>query len=238
MLCFEAAADALPAFPLAYALAVAPEATPTKIPSLVIWQVNDLKTKPPSYDELDLLTFPPQSLPAALARWNMCDFFALLLVDEVRKKMKEFFGAEVDWWQIRPKPALGLFTYKEEKFVPRYHSVLVITEATDAVSVMDGTPEQFHWDHSTWFLHGDDFKPRMAGIVGVNSKGHLGQCEEYLKLRPTSHWSVARDRMKGLFGQLDWSCLFLLSSEVRVASVKAQAQLAFAGMHRIEETIE
>lgn len=61
----------------------------------------------------------------------------------------------------------------------------------------------------------------MAGIVGIDSEAHMGRCEKHLKLIPTSHWSVARERMKALFGQLDWSRSFLLSSEDRVASVKA-----------------
>ncbi|EAT78999.2 hypothetical protein HBI56_165050 [Parastagonospora nodorum] len=240
LLCFEAAADALPPFPLAYAMAVAPEATPTNIPSLVIWQIEDLKTKPPSYSDFGSLcaSFPPQSLPAALARWNMCDYFAILLIDEVRKKMDEYFGAEVDWWQIVPRPELGLFTCNEEKFLPRGHSVLVITEANGVVSVMDGTPEQFHWDRSTWLLLGNDFQARIGGIWGINSEAHMRQCEDSLGLFPKGHWSVARKRMNVLFGELDWSLLFLLSSEDRTASVKAQAQLAFAGMHRIEETLE
>jgi hypothetical protein len=240
LLCFEAAADALPPYTLAYAMAVVPEATPTNIPSLVIWQVEDLKISPPSSAEFGLLwaSFPPQSLPAALARWNMCDYFAILLIDEVRKKMDEYFSAEVDWWQIVPKPELGLFTCNEEEFLPRGHSVLVITEAKGVVGVMDGMPEQFHWDRSTWLLPGDDFQARMGGLWGINPEAHMRQCNDSLGLFPTGHWSVAQERMEVLFEELDWSLLFLLSSEDRVASVKAKAQLALAGMHRIEETLE
>jgi hypothetical protein len=228
LLCFEAAADGLPPCPFAYAKSIPAAATPTGISSFVIWMIDHLKQDPPSATELSLLTFPPESLPTALARFNMCDFFAILLVHEAKKRMQEYFGARVEWTLVAPVPAVGLFPWNEQNFVPCTHSVLVITEANGAVMVMDETSEQFHWSRSTWLLSQAEFAARMTGwqIAHVT---RVRPVELAMEQRDNGYWAVVQERMEALFGGLDWSVLFTLPTEDRVALVTAKAEATFAG---------
>jgi hypothetical protein len=83
LICFDAAADAYPQAPTAYALPCRDPSIPVEI--WRIWSTEDLKTSPP--EDLDRFTFLPLGLNDAVARMYMCDCFCLLLEDAVHDKI-------------------------------------------------------------------------------------------------------------------------------------------------------
>ena len=84
LLCFEAAADARPLEPVAYAVPCWHPDFPVRI--WQVWTCKDLEEKgPPKH--FDLLSWQPARLNEALARKDMCEFFCWLLEKEVSKKV-------------------------------------------------------------------------------------------------------------------------------------------------------
>lgn len=121
------------------------------------------KLSPLSSDDLaSLSSFPPATISPALARLNMCDFFAFLLEDEVKKKTEGCFGAEVEWKVFIPKAPLRIIPGSQTELDTCAHSVLVVKERNGRIWAMDGTGEQFGWDRSFWLLSLRACAARMA----------------------------------------------------------------------------
>jgi hypothetical protein len=230
LLCFEAAADARPPFPFAYAIPVSkpPEGT-EGVPSYLIWSVNDLD-EPPSSSELSSYLFPPASLPAALARALTCDSFALLLEKEVDRLVNNF-GAMAEWVMISPQPALATYSCHARSHLRAFsHSILVITLCDGTQWVMDGTGEQFGWPRSSWLLNFHQFSwTRVQWFMGLASDWHKQQVQDSFRNRNHGYWAVVQERMEELLHDLDWENLKALPREERVKAVKEQAEAKFAG---------
>jgi hypothetical protein len=182
LLCFEAAADAYPPFAFAYAIPATepPKGTESAL-SYLIWTSDDLDN-PPSSDELSSYAFPPASLPAALARVSMCDFFALLLEKEVDRLMKNF-GAKAEWVKFQPQPALATYPSRTRShLIPFSHSSLVVTLSDATRLIMDGTGEQFGWPRSSWLIDFHEFcSTRLRGIMSVAPDSHKKLAQDAIK---------------------------------------------------------
>jgi hypothetical protein len=227
--CFETVASEIDFFSLAYAIPLPASAIPlpaSAIPCYQIWFTQDLDTPPSSNELSSLSSFPPESLPAALVRWNMCEAFAYLLENEADRLVSHLFGATVEWTVTEPRPALVMFRAGSKAEIP-LHSFLKITEKNGQAWIMDGTVEQFGWPHETWFLEFKEFCTTRLG-------GNIWRADSSLKSRVKGwfgggFWAVARERMEELFDELEYGDLFALPREERVQQVKAQAKAKFAG---------
>jgi hypothetical protein len=230
LLCFEAAADTLPQL-LAYAKPLPKRASPNGVPSYVVWRNNDLKTNPPSPAELASTGFPPESLPAAVARMNLCDTFAMLLEKEVSWLMKDV-GGRAEWLVLQPRPDFALYTcWEGTPFVPRSHSVLQITLKDGTKMIMDGTLEQFGWPRSTWLLSFADFRlERMGGWSEPVRETARRMIQRSFKTKDHGLWAEMQARMEELFGELNWDKIKSLPRGERVKTVKEQAEAKFAGV--------
>ncbi|KAH7382420.1 hypothetical protein DE146DRAFT_681474 [Phaeosphaeria sp. MPI-PUGE-AT-0046c] len=209
LVCFEAAADTISLFPLAYAIPFPSAGTPF----YKIWFTKDLNTPPSSSELSSLSSFPPESMPAALARWNMCEAFICHLENEADQLVGRQFGANVEWMQFPPIPL---------------HAVLKITEKNGKAYIMDGTVEQFGWPHETWLLDMEDFcETRLGGSIWHADSRLKGNTRE--RINCDGFWTAAHKRMEELFAELDYSDLFALPREERVQKVRAQAKAKFSG---------
>jgi hypothetical protein len=230
LLCFEAAADAAPPCPLAYAIE-GPTAT-TGMKSVLVWRTEDL-LDPPCSECLHSLSFPPASLPAALARYNMCNYFAFLLESEVKERMRVWFGAKVEWKLVDPLPHTALFRHYTTELQPLRHSVLMITEQDGSCWVMDGTPEQFGWDRESWLLPYAEFSSKR---MATKTATHITNRERFgigrrLKDIDRGFWAVAKERMEDLLANLPWHSLLPLPRKLRVELVELRAKGAFSGAY-------
>jgi hypothetical protein len=230
LLCFEAAADAYPPIPFAYAVPATdpPEGTESAL-NYLIWTSYDLEDSPSS-DELSCYTFPPPSLPTALARARMCDYFALLLEKEVDGLMKDF-GAKAEWVQFRPRPVLATYeSSKRSQLLAFSHSVLLVTLSDATRLIMDGTGEQFGWPRSSWLIDFHEFyRTSLRGSVEVAPDSHKQRAQDAINNQDPAYWVVAQERMEELFLELEWDVLKSLAREGRLEAVKKQAEAKFAG---------
>lgn len=226
LLCFEAAADALPSDKiLAYAQEQRNYVSGHVV--YVVWSLGDLED--PLENAADH-PFLPTTLPRGLIQRDMCENFIWMLEGEV-DRMVQHFGATARWALVEPKPA-SLFEHRsdtEPVSVP-LHAVLIIELEDGECLVMDGTPEQLGWDRSTWLLPAKNFFADHA--LTHNRRWATTQDRTILETDiPTcdeSYWVEAQMRMGKLFGELDWNALFGLPRAQRVEKVKKQADAKFA----------
>jgi len=232
LLCFEAAADALPQDPVAYAVPCSHPDVPVRI--WQIWTCKDLERGPPKH--FDLLRWQPARLHEALARKDMCEFFCWLLEQEVSDKVGELFGGTTLWLISRPKINFLLASRgaKNQLNIP-FHSVLLVQTADGQEMVMDGTLRQYLWAPSTWLQTMAQWedkridKSHEGQSYGFAPSAYKEDMESGALEADMGFWVVIRKRMTELFEELDWEELKDLEAGERVECVKRMAQHKFAG---------
>jgi hypothetical protein len=234
LLCFDAAADAFPQAPAAYALPYHHPSVPVKI--WKIWSTEDLKTKPPKH--LDRFTFLPPGLNDALARKDMCDWFCLLLEEEVSKKMGELFYGRARWLMYWPKiDFLLAWRGGMNQLTVPMHSVLLIETGDGREMIMDGTLRQYLWESSTWLETWEECSARRVDRQDKREDWMFPQEEiKYGAGHAAARvaggfWAAAFWRLTHLFKDLDWEELRSLRTVERIEHVKRMAGERFAHLH-------
>ncbi|KAF2125198.1 hypothetical protein P153DRAFT_259717, partial [Dothidotthia symphoricarpi CBS 119687] len=216
---FEAAVDARPTRSFSHAT---PIDHPWEI-GLTVWEFyyNDGPNVAPSG-----LSPMPQLLVRAMAKKDLCDHFAFLLVDEVTRKLHGIILR-----CLKPIPVfVCALPDGEERFAIPDHSVLdIITREGDRL-IMDGTPEQFGWSRSTWLLSWEDFEdPRMMRHRRIPYADGVDRAEmfEVIEEDENGYWWIVRRRMQDLFGEMNWVELGTLSQSERLDQVRRRAEEKF-----------
>ncbi|CAA9961882.1 hypothetical protein PTMSG1_05259 [Pyrenophora teres f. maculata] len=233
LLCFEAAADALPQEPVAYAVPCSHPSVPVKI--WQVWTCKDVVEKgPPKY--FNLLPQQPARLHEALARKDLCEFFCWLLEREISEKVAERFGGSALWLMSKPKINFLLASRggRNQLNIP-LHSVLLLQTAGGQDMVMDGTLRQYLWAPSTWLQTMEEWEDRRVDKSdGCQSFGfapsyYKEDMEADTLEVDMGFWMVVRERMNRLFEDLDWEELEALEAGKRVEKVKQMARDKFLG---------
>jgi hypothetical protein len=113
LICFEAAADSIRPLLLAYSIRLWSECG---VLSYNLWDVSDLRHKSPTSDYLFEISksVAPAFLPEAMARWNLCDYFASLLEEEFNGLMEARFGGATRWYRMTPEPDSALLSVRHQ----------------------------------------------------------------------------------------------------------------------------
>ncbi|KAI4955094.1 hypothetical protein J4E91_000950 [Alternaria rosae] len=232
--CFDAAADAAPRASAAYAQAYDAKSVPFKV--WQVWSTEDLKTDPPT--ELENFSFLPPGLNEALARQNMCDWFCMVLEEEVDKKVGELFRGRAEC--LRCWPRVNFLTtwrsLRHKAVVVPMHSVLRITTEDGERVVMDGTLKQFRWAPSTWLQIWAEWCAKRLDTTKGDSGWHFVSSEEKQLVAEFSvdaaggFWATIYWRLKELFEELDWMELRRRERDERTEYVNGLARAKFANL--------
>lgn len=232
--CFDAAADAAPRASAAYARAYRANSVPFKV--WQVWSTEDLKTDPPK--KLERFSFLPPGLNEALARQNMCDWFCMVLEEEVDKKVGELFRGRAEW--LRCWPRVNFMTswrsLRHKPVAVLMHSVLRVTTEDGQRVVMDGTLGPFRWAQSTWLQTWTQWCAKRLDTTKGDNGWHFVSSEAKQKVCEYSvdvaegYWATIFWRLRELFQELDWMELRRREKDERIEYVDELARAKFADL--------
>lgn len=233
LVCFHAAADTAPKAIPAYALEFHDPSVP--VPIWKIWSIEDLKFTPPDPEDLGRCSFLPPWLNDALSRFNMCDWFSLVLEAEVNRLVRELFNGRAQWLTYWPKID-RILTWRSNPNQPMVlmHSVLYVETGDGRQMIMDGTLRQYLWESSTWLQTCQEwYVGRVDWRRGWFFPSQKIRClAEYEAARAAGgYWAFAFATLTQLFGDLDWEELRGLGPVERLERVKRMAEGKLAGFH-------